>query len=188
MLIRQATAADAAQIVPLFNLILEEMELHALQKLSRATLNRAIQKAFASETYRTSKAQTLVAEVDERVAGFAFGYPDENEEAVNQKLLAIFPQVGFPAGTVLFEDDECFKNEWYLDSIAVSPSFQGKGIGTQLLKALPQIARQNNKKCLGLNVDWANPNAAALYKRHGFQKVGTTILSQHHYDHLQKEV
>ncbi|KRL04810.1 GNAT family N-acetyltransferase [Liquorilactobacillus oeni] len=185
-MIRQATKEDAAEIVPLFNIILEEMELPALKTLSRTKLDLALKYAFASSVCRTDFAKTIVAEVKGKIAGFAFGYPNEHEKKINQELVKFFPKVGFSPETQLFEDDECFKGEWYLDSIAVNPSFQRKGIGTQLLNALPKIAKSNNKSCIGLNVDWENPAAEKLYRQLGFKKVGMTTLSQHKYNHLQK--
>ena len=81
-----------------------------------------------------------------------------------------------------------FKDEWYLDSIAVDPDYQGQGIGGRLLKALPEFVRQDGDTIIGLNVDFANPAAERLYSRHGFKKVGTKKIGDHMYDHMQKPI
>lgn len=184
MLIRQARPEDAAQIAPLFKIILDEMELPALKTIPLEKLNQVIKYSFSDPNYLSQAAQTIVAADHDQVAGFAWGYPDEKEALVNKILIDNFPKAGLPIDTKLFEDDEAFANEWYLDSIAVAPNYQGKGIGTHLLKTLPSLAQTNGKKRIGLNVDWANPQAEKLYRRLGFKKVGTTVLSQHSYNHL----
>ncbi|KRM88800.1 GNAT family acetyltransferase [Liquorilactobacillus vini DSM 20605] len=184
LLIRSAKKDDAIQIVPLFTIILNEMELPSLKTIPAAKLTYVIEKSFASPQYRGTPAQTLVAEINGKIAGFAWGYPDENEHQVDEVMRSFFPEVGLPASTQIFDDDEAFSAEWYLDSIAVSPEFQGQGIGTALLKELPQIAKNLGKTRIGLNVDWANPKANKLYHKLGFIKNGTTKLSQHKYDHL----
>ncbi|WP_281164213.1 GNAT family N-acetyltransferase [Liquorilactobacillus sicerae] len=184
MIIRSAKKDDAVQIVPLFKIILNEMELPSLKKIPVAKLDYVIEKSFASPQYLSSLAQTLVAEISGKVAGFAWGYPDKNEHQVDEVMRSFFPEVGLPANTQIFDDDEAFPAEWYLDSIAVLPEFQGQGIGTALLRKLPQIAKNYGKTKIGLNVDWANPGANRLYRKLGFIKIGTTRLSQHEYDHL----
>lgn len=182
--IRAAVKNDAAQIVPLFKIILAEMELPSLKVIPTKKLDQVIQYSFSDSNYLKDAAQTIVAEDQGKIAGFAWGYPNEKENLINQILVNNFPKVGLPADTELFEDDEAFDNEWYLDSIAVSPNYQGQGIGTALLKKLPSLAKNHEKKQIGLNVDWANPQAEKLYRRLGFKKVGTTKLSQHSYNHL----
>ncbi|AUJ31555.1 MAG: GNAT family N-acetyltransferase [Liquorilactobacillus nagelii] len=184
MYIRAAVKNDAAQIVPLFKIILAEMELPSLKVIPTKKLDQVIQYSFSDPNYLKDAAQTIVAEDQGKIAGFAWGYPNEKENLINQILVNNFPKVGLPADTELFEDDEAFDNEWYLDSIAVSPNYQGQGIGTALLKKLPSLAKNHEKKQIGLNVDWANPQAEKLYRRLGFKKVGTTKLSQHSYNHL----
>ena len=53
-------------------------------------------------------------------------------------------------------------------AIAVEAEHRGKGIGTQLLKNLIQIIKENNFTAISLSVDRRNP-ALRLYKRLGFE-------------------
>lgn len=188
MLIRTAQKKDAAQIVPLFKIILHEMELPALKIIPEKKLDQLIQYAFESDDLRFNIGKTLVAEIDGKVAGFAFGYSDELEEKVNNVWQKAVSLSDLPESTELFSDDETLPNEWYLDSIAVSPAFQGKGVGTKLLDSLPEVASKSGNTCIGLSVDFANPLAEKLYRRVGYQKVATTVISQHQYHHMQLKI
>ena len=58
-------------------------------------------------------------------------------------------------------------------AIAVVPSRRGKGIGSDLLRALMERARAEGFQALSLSVNQGNP-ALALYERHGFRKVAET--------------
>jgi len=55
-------------------------------------------------------------------------------------------------------------------SIAVVPSARGSGLGSELLDALMQRAREDGYNAISLSVEKDNP-AVALYQRHGFEQV-----------------
>ncbi len=57
-------------------------------------------------------------------------------------------------------------------SIGVVPTQRGRGIGSLLLEALIEAARDQRYQALSLSVEPDNP-ARRLYERHGFQVVGT---------------
>lgn len=52
--------------------------------------------------------------------------------------------------------------------IALVPEHRGKGVGTLLLRALLDKARQEGKTSIGCNVTRANVPAVALFRSHGF--------------------
>jgi ribosomal protein S18 acetylase RimI-like enzyme len=58
--------------------------------------------------------------------------------------------------------------------LAVEPKLQGRGIGTQMLRALTDALSQRGCVRLRMNVDPANQRARALYERHGWRHVGET--------------
>lgn len=59
-------------------------------------------------------------------------------------------------------------------------------IGSKLLAAVPRMALNDGKSVIGLNVDFENPEAKKLYERKGFKTVGTQMIGDHLYDHMQK--
>ena len=59
---------------------------------------------------------------------------------------------------------------WYLPAIGVDPAYQGKGYGSALLKyALQQCDHEHSPAYL----ESSNPRNIPLYKRHGFEVLGT---------------
>lgn len=64
-------------------------------------------------------------------------------------------------------------SELFLGRIEISPSFQGRGLGTRVLRDLQTQARDQQKP-LRLTVLHANRGAKRLYERLGFAAVGET--------------
>jgi len=77
---------------------------------------------------------------------------------------------GHIAGYIQILDEDA---RIYVQNIAISEVFQGKGIGTQLLKGLQSDAAAR-KVPLQLGVFRTNTPAQRLYERLGFHKVGET--------------
>ncbi|MDV7756736.1 GNAT family N-acetyltransferase [Liquorilactobacillus mali] len=188
MLIRKATKKDSSAIVSLFNIIIDEMDLDVIKSLDRSKLDIVFQKSFETQEFLTDWAQTTVAVENDKVVGFLYGYSFENEKKINKLMHSFLQDAGLSPSIVIFSDPEAFPNEWYLNSIAVDPEYQGHGIGSKLLETATIVAAKQNKNKLGLNVDWENPRAEALYYSYGFRNVGLTILGDHNYNHLQKNV
>jgi GNAT superfamily N-acetyltransferase len=61
-------------------------------------------------------------------------------------------------------------------SIAVERASRGRGIGTDLLRALVEVARRRRIDALSLSVERANP-ARALYEREGYVAVDDASTS-----------
>ena len=110
----------------------------------------------------------------------------ENEHKVDSLLCRFFPSVGLQKrDSVYDQDDSELPDEWYLDSLVVSPKYRGCGIGTALLKALPKVAHKRNKARIGLDVDVKNTKAEHLYRHLGFKGSSTCLIDAHEYKHLQ---
>lgn len=186
MIIRQAEEDDAQQIMALFHIILKEMEVPLLKQSDDKKLCKALERSFETPECRKTLAQIIVADVSGKVAGIAFGYPNENEHKVDSLLCRFFPSVGLQKrDSVYDQDDSELPDEWYLDSLVVSPKYRGCGIGTALLKALPKVAHKRNKARIGLDVDVKNTKAEHLYRHLGFKGSSTCLIDAHEYKHLQ---
>ena len=84
--------------------------------------------------------------------------------------------------------DETEEGEFYIDSLAVSRNFRGKGFATELLKAAIERAKELRLPAVGLLVDKGNPKAGALYTRLGFEYVNDATWGGHPMKHLQYKV
>lgn len=81
--------------------------------------------------------------------------------------------------------DETEEGEFYVDSLAVSSNYRGKGIATELLRATIEKGIQKGIPTIGLLVDKGNPRAEELYSRVGFQYVNNSVWGGHPMKHLQ---
>ncbi|WP_283679766.1 GNAT family N-acetyltransferase [Lentilactobacillus sp. Marseille-Q4993] len=183
--VREAQQDDAGQIAPLMDIIFDEMELNELDDVSEPGLAKVITRAYQTDAYLGGKAITVVAEADGQVIGVLFGYPSENEDAINKVLYDISKKSADFKQPFEAESETNF-DEWYLDSIAVHPDYQGHGVGSKLLDHVSELAMNDGKGVVGLNVDFENPNAQKLYERKGFEPVGLQMIGDHMYHHMQK--
>ncbi|ANK59953.1 GNAT family N-acetyltransferase [Loigolactobacillus backii] len=184
-MIRPAEKKDVKAVVPIINIVLEEMELPFLKNVDQKAFFDVLAKAYQTEDYRYSYRHGLVALRNDKVVGVAFGYPAEAEVHIDDALKVYLPELGADPNDKVFTDKEAFPGEWYLDTLSVAENQQHQGVGTELLKAIPDLAKKQGFNKVGLNVDVANPNAKKLYLKMGYKKVGMTTLSGHSYEHMQ---
>ena len=57
-------------------------------------------------------------------------------------------------------------------SLHVDANFRGQGIGSEILKELIVLARQNSVHAMVAGIDSANPQSILLHEKFGFKKVG----------------
>lgn len=82
-------------------------------------------------------------------------------------------------------EDETQSGEYYIDTLGVHPSHQGKGIGSKMLRFLIEEYVNKQHQTLGLLVDEDNPAAKKLYLKLGFRPVGKKALFGKAMEHLQ---
>lgn len=186
-MIRKAQESDCEKLVDLVKIILDDMELAIFEKIEWSTLRKVLITAFKREGYRYDYRRAYVYEQQGEVIGVLYGYLAEEEPLIDAPLKDVMAELGVPFNP-MFIDSEVFPDEWYLDSLAVSPAAQGQGVGSKLLAALPEIVKPTGVAAIGLNVDQQNPAAEKLYRRHGFVAVGTKKIGEHLYNHLQKKI
>ncbi|MCW2620997.1 MAG: ribosomal protein S18P -alanine acetyltransferase [Frankiales bacterium] len=81
--------------------------------------------------------------------------------------------VAIDAGRVIGYAGLCdYPDEAWVQTMAVHPTAQGKGVGTLLLADLLAEAERRNQRAVALEVRADNPTAQRLYARHGFVQTG----------------
>jgi len=186
-MIRFAKEEDRTQIARLVLIILKDMEAAVLQKLGDRQTCQLLEEAMLDSDYRYGLKRGLVYEIDQHVAGIAFGYPADDEVIIDRPMDRLMAAHGL-SGEKFFTDSETFCGEWYLDTLCVAKSFRGHGIASQLLAASDQLAKKSGALKIGLCCDFANERAQRLYAKNGYKIVGKQILGSHPYHHMQKEL
>lgn len=188
MKIRAAKPAELKRLIHLEMTIIHSMQTHLYQELGAKRSEELLYEASLLDPLgRYNYRRALVAEVDEEIAGVAYGFPGEEEEIVNLELDKL-TQEKYKIKEQFFPDPEVFGEEWYLDSLVVDPKFQSQGIGFALLESLSEVVKKSGKNILGLNVDDNNPRAKKLYLRSGFSEVNRIQIGSHNYTHMHKKI
>jgi ribosomal protein S18 acetylase RimI-like enzyme len=118
---------------------------------------------------------TWVAEAEGRVVGVLLteeqsrSFWGHGHWRVLRRRLRLMATVRAAAFLTVFHWVKFPETHLYVDSIAVDPAFQGRGMGTMLLDAVTQEARRRGKRALWLYCVERNTRARALYERYGFR-------------------
>jgi ribosomal protein S18 acetylase RimI-like enzyme len=78
----------------------------------------------------------------------------------HKRMFAMFEQIGH-----FHPQDPC----WYLSEVAVDPAYQGKGLGSSLLKVCLKKCDSDGRPAY---LESTNPSNLPLYKRMGFEQIG----------------
>lgn len=181
--IRQAKAEDAYLVAPL---IVQAMGDLACEFTGKETIEHAIplfETLFIKTENQYSHDNTLVFEENGHILGSITTYEGKNLVEYREKLLAYIEQEYAVVDLKL--EDETQTGELYIDTLSVSPKAQGKGVGTQLIEAAIQKAKEEGHSHIGLLVEMGNPHAKRLYERIGFTVVGKKALGNSQYEHMQ---
>lgn len=181
VIIRPATVDDALFIADVVAMaIADEEALHAYCGKEYISVLAEIASLESSQySYRNA----LVAEAGGKPAGAVVGYDGAALHALRSSTLEVVEK---RTGRMPNVADETGEGEFYLDSLAVLPKYRGLGIGRRLLDAFCCNVFAEGHECVGLLVDYGNPEAEKLYSSLGFERVGTKLFFGHSMWHLQK--
>ena len=166
---RPATADDAAFIA---RHVLEALHWEMYQE----PLSAAQQKAWRELTAVAQRPGVLysyehatIGLIDGEPAGLLVAYPGEGYHQMRRDTFALIS--AFSGTEVEAMEDETQSGEYYIDSLAVVPSFRNRGVGRGLLLQAVEQAR-HLALCPTLLVDPDNPRAQKLYTSAGFHREG----------------
>ncbi|SDC54435.1 Acetyltransferase (GNAT) family protein [Paenibacillus sp. UNCCL117] len=181
-MIRSAQMSDSREAAQLLAVIVRDMGLPFVEKLTEEELLALIEEAYLAEDNRFSLANVRLLELDGRVAGIALVYPGSEAARLDRHLSELIA-ARYPGEEVVF-DREAEEDELYIDSLCVFPQFRGQGVGTRLLEAVIAEAGAAGWSKLSLNVEQFNVNARRLYERMGFSVTGQFVIANHDYFHM----
>ena len=113
-------------------------------------------------------------ETNNQIVGLLLAYNSNDVEKLDSPMIEHLKRKNIFLDSF---EKECFEDEFYIDTVSVSPSFQGRG-----------IAKELDFGKLSLLVDFENPKAKALYERLGFQDNEILKVSGSNFYHMIKEI
>jgi len=166
-MIRNAKPDDAGKAAPLI--------IQAMGKLANKFSNtKDPEKTLALFAYffsqkdnQYSYENTLVFEENGQILGTLNAY-DGGKLAELRKNFTDYLYLHHNSKN-FYAEEETQAGEFYFDTISVSPSAQGKGIGKQLIDAGIAWAKNLGHTKIGLLVEVENEKALKLYQSKGFQ-------------------
>jgi ribosomal protein S18 acetylase RimI-like enzyme len=120
-------------------------------------------KRAAREQGAFSYRNATMIEHEGRAAGCLIGYEiADAPEPVDPKMPAIFRP--------LQELENLAPGTWYVNVLAVLPSFRNRGLGAELLQFADEIGRKLSTRGMSVIVNDANAGARRLYERMGYRE------------------
>ena len=133
------------------------------------------QNYFRQEGNRFSYQFVQVAQQRSEVVGLVLSFGGREEERLNTA-------VGWQL------EREAEEDEWYVDALAVFTPWGIKGIGTRLMQAAEQQARQHGYPKIALNVAQENKKALSLYQHLQYVVTRETFLYNHPHVRMVKRL
>ncbi|MEK3913720.1 GNAT family N-acetyltransferase [Paenibacillus sp. FSL H7-0331] len=175
-MIRQATKEDAAAVISLMYTAIGGI-VHTLAGTDDVEdALQVLEQFFQEKGSRISFENVLVLEEDQRVIAFMLAYHGSRAAELDRPFLERLAAIGSTTQTI---EREAREDEYYLDSIAVHSDYQGRGIGTELLRLFQQQAIELGHHKIMLLVDQENASAKQLYVKQGYNEDGVVQVSGH---------
>lgn len=182
MIIRKANISDAKDIAPILLLAMEDIIYKFIKKEDYASAKDFLEYFIGKENNQYSYENCFVAEEENEIIGAVNIYNGADLEALRTPIINYVRTHFNPKFDPEFETKP---GEFYIDSLGVNPKFQGKGIGSKILRFLIDEYVNKNNETLGLLVEEDNPSAKKLYLNLGFKPVGEKTLVGKKLEHLQ---
>jgi len=135
--------------------------------------------AFVKLNNEYSFENVMMIEYESKIVGMVSGYTYAEKEGFKKNILTRFPggaRLRIMMFSVIGKILSRFlgprgKEDYYLQSIAVSSQMRGKGLGQRLMKHCSKIAIKKGSKTLSLDVSSKNENAIKSYQKFGMEIV-----------------
>lgn len=187
MTIRTADKKDSKQAARLIYDAIHDIAEALTGEQETDRILQGLEAYFKEEGNRLSYENTLVKSTKEHaVAGLVIVYSGSDAKKLDEPILAHLQQRKPQSPATI--DEEADEEDFYIDTISVSPPFRGKGIGTELLQAAIAFAAEKGFKMVSLNVEENNNKAKQLYERFGFIFKKYRIINGHTYLYMVKEL
>jgi len=107
--------------------------------------------------------------LEQRAASTAHWNSAAYAELVNAGVVLVAEQTGKVCGFVCAKS---VASEWEIENVVVAVEFLRRGVATELMRGLIQLAQSEAASVIWLEVRESNLPARALYVKHGFRETG----------------
>lgn len=183
-MIRPARKEDRSQAAVLMVDAIHDIANALTGESDKTKVLEQMEKYFCEEINRLSYRNCLIKTVGEQPVGIVVAYHGKDAPALDAPILKHLEKGGVAATL----DIEADPDDYYIDTVSVSPEFGGRGFGTELLEAAIQHAVEQGYPTVSLNVEEDNVKARKLYKRLGFQRKKDIVIHHHTYAYMVKSL
>ncbi|GER87260.1 acetyltransferase [Dictyobacter vulcani] len=187
MEIRPARKADSAMAIPLILQANGDIATTLTGSDQMPEILQIMTSFFEGEENRLSYQNTLVAEEDGHAVGILILYHGSQAAVLDRPLIERLRQLKQDPSLTL--DKEADEDEWYIDTLSVSPTYAGRGIATALIEAAEERVRPADGEAkIALLVDKDNYRAYRLYQHLNYQQDKVVQIYQHPFLHMVKDL
>ena len=165
-MIRIAKPGDAKAVAPLIIQAMGELANKFSNTTNAKKTLELFEYFFSQQNNQYSYDNTLIFEENSQILGSLNAY-DGGQLPELRKNFTEYLRVHNNLKD-FHPEEETEAGEFYLDTISVAPSAQGRGIGKQLIDAGIKWAKKMGHKKVGLLVEVENEKALRLYQSKGF--------------------
>ncbi len=180
--IRKAKKHEASQVAEFLLLAMEGFVYTMIAEKNREKAIECLAYFCLQENNQYSYQNCWVVEVNGEIIAAANVYNGADLLTLREPVIHYIRENYNPVFNPGIETEA---GEFYIDTFAVHPSFQGKGIGLKILEFLIEEYGVNQKTPLGLLVESDNVAANKLYTKAGFRYVQKREFLTKVLDHLQ---
>lgn len=181
-MIRKAKIEDASTIVELMLLAMGDLPYHFVNSKDRNSATQLLERFVLQEGNQYSISNVLVYDDDGQIIGAITCYDGAKIESLRQPFFDYINENYHNGNFDMTLESEA--GEFYIDTLAVKPKHQGKGIGRDLIIAAIEYAKKLGHQKVALLVSNSNPEAKRLYEKIGFGKVGYRLLLEKPHEHF----
>jgi len=169
MRIRDAARNDSAELTQLINFAGEGLPLYLWRRMAGAGEDpwEIGRERAARDSGGFSYRNSIVAEVDGKIAGALVGYP------VADQPEPVDPANTPPMFVPLIELENLAAGTWYVNAVAAFPEARGLGVGSELMRWAERRAAELGLRGVSLIVSDANQGARRLYERLGYAETAS---------------
>ena len=185
MIIRQAEKNDVKEAIPLLIMALDEMKTVFSGYEDEEKIISKYEEFFLLEEGRYSYKNFGICHADGEVKGIIVAYYSGEGKKLDEIILKELHKTGSQREEF---EKEFYDDEYYIDSVAVKPDYQGKGTAKKLIKFIEDNGKKLGYNKVSLIVHIDKEKAYSIYKKIGYEEDSKIVVYGETYRHMVKKI